>query len=242
MRFSCLSCFSTLNMERIYYSETSVNYDRTRRSYISEDGTIHHITVWKLTVLRELPYIRLMNLRWVWREEIHVWFRTFQKKFTIWLKSDAKLIKLRMTVSRFHSRCLILHMGGPRYLKMNSSSMVNRYLNIWYTNLRISLSWSYAIMLLKWLHKPSHIMYFLLNARRIQLYSRYLYILWFSKSYADWIISAQILYDFLGYKTWRGHKIQCPWQLCVFRVRNSFSGYGIQFISEILRPFGYEHG
>jgi hypothetical protein len=39
---SCLPYFSTLKMEATCSSETSVNFQRTTRRYISEDSTLHN--------------------------------------------------------------------------------------------------------------------------------------------------------------------------------------------------------
>jgi hypothetical protein len=41
MMVSCLSCSSTLEMEAIYSSETSVDFHRTVWNYILEDTTLH---------------------------------------------------------------------------------------------------------------------------------------------------------------------------------------------------------
>jgi hypothetical protein len=39
---SCSAYSSTLKMEAVYYSETSVDFQRTTRRYIPEDGTLHN--------------------------------------------------------------------------------------------------------------------------------------------------------------------------------------------------------
>jgi hypothetical protein len=38
-------------MEAIWFSETSVDFQRTTRCYISNDSTIHNLPLWELQIL-----------------------------------------------------------------------------------------------------------------------------------------------------------------------------------------------